>query len=367
LLQTVLREINTPPFAVVDDALNIVFLHGRTGRYLEPAEGAASINILEMARPGLKEELGTCLRKAARDRADIRRPNIAVDGNGGSVRVDLFAKPLSKPKAFAGLTLVVFNEPTDLASGERPSKARQKPQPDPGTLEDMRQQLERARENHQTTIEELETANEELQSTNEELQSTNEELQSANEELGTSKEELQSLNEEAATVNAELQGRIDELSRANDDLKNLLDSTEIATIFLDTELNVRRFTPACTSLVPLAAGDLGRSITHFATEFEQVNLGEITSAILDDLVVREQEVVTKNGRTYLLRVRPYRTSQNVIDGAVLTFEDRTLATEARRLMEQQVKDGAEELEETKRELETSRAKNRKPARKGRPR
>lgn len=366
LLQTVLREINTPPFAVVDDTLSIVFVHGRTGRYLEPAEGAASINILDMARPGLKEELGTCLRKAARDRADMRRPNIAVDGNGGSVRVDLLARPLSKPKAFAGMTLVVFNEPTGRASGGRASKTSRKPQPDPGTLEDMRQQLERVRENHQTTIEELETANEELQSTNEELQSTNEELQSANEELGTSKEELQSLNEEAATVNAELQGRICELSQANDDLKNLLDSTEIATIFVDTELNVRRFTPACTRLVPLAAGDLGRSITHFATELEQVNLGEVTSAMLDDLVVRELEVATKDGRTYLLRVRPYRTSQNVIDGAVLTFEDRTLEAEARRLMEKQVKKGADELGETRHELEMSRAKNKKPARKGRP-
>ncbi len=364
LLQTILREINVPPFAVVDDALNIVFVHGRTGRYLELAEGAASVNILEMARPGLKEDLGACLRKAARDRVEVRRSNVSVDGNGGSERVDLHARPLSRPRAFAGLILVVFDESTDLALAGPAVRASGEPQPNPGTIEDMRQQLERARENHQATIGELETANEELQSTNEELQSTNEELQSTNEELGTSKEELQSLNEEAATVNAELQRRIDDLGRANDDLKNILDSTEVATIFLDTELNVRRFTPACKSLVPLTASDLGRSITHFSTQLDRVNLGEVTAAMLDDLVIRELEVTTGDGRTYLLRVRPYRTSQNVIDGAVLTFEDRTLVTLARHLMEQQVKEGAEDLGQTRRKLETSRAK--KPARKGRP-
>lgn len=355
LLQSVLRETDTPPCAVVDSRLNIVFVHGRTGRFLEPAEGIASINILEMARPGLKEELGTCLRKAIRDRVEVRRQNISVNGNGQNVRVDLIAKPLLKPKALSGLTLVVLKESPGFASSETKTACDETLPPHPGSLEDLTQRLERTQENHQTTIEELETANEELQSAVEELQSTNEELQSANEELGTSKEELQSLNEEAATVNAELQSRIDELGRANDDLKNLLDSTEIATIFLDTDLNVRRFTPACSNLIPLEASDLGRPITHFATELDDVDLGKVASSMLDDLVVRELEVQSRAGQTYLLRVRPYRTSQNVIDGAVLTFEDRTIAIHARRLMEKKMNESATELGQTKRKLEESRS------------
>lgn len=186
------------------------------------------------------------------------------------------------------------------------------------------------RESLQTTIEELETANEELRSTNEELQSTNEELQSTNEELETSKEELQSLNEESTTVNAELQARIDELTCATDDLKNLLDSTQIATVFLDTELRIRRFTPASTRILPLTAGDVGRPIQDLTTTLKDVDLADLGRRTLADLALREVAVEDAGGRHWALRVHPYRTRANVIDGVVVTCDDVT----ERRLAEQ---------------------------------
>jgi two-component system CheB/CheR fusion protein len=189
-------------------------------------------------------------------------------------------------------------------------------------------ELQYSKENLQTTIEELETSNEELKSTNEELQSTNEELQSTNEELETSKEELQSLNEESATVNAELQAGIDELSKSNDDMKNLLDSTEIATIFLDTELRVRRFTPRATEIIPLTAADAGRPIKHLVSSLVDTDIASYSEAVLDNLAVQEAEVQSSDDRSFIMRIRPYRTVSNVIEGVVITFQDITEVTQA---------------------------------------
>ena len=260
LVEAVLRESGAPPCAVVDEARNVVYIHGRAGRFLEPPEGRFSGKISDMARPGLKRALAACLDQAARGRAEARRGEVRVESNGGSVVLDVVARPLGGSRRLRGLTLVRFEERRPVAEVEAPAAE--------GDTEAGAGQPTPARLGLQATMEDVETANEELQCANEELQSTNEELQSTNEELETSKEELQSLNEELATVNAELQGRIDELGRTN-----------------------------------------------------------------DDLVVRELEVETRQGQTYLLRVRPYRTSGNVIDGAVLTFEDRTVVARARRLME----------------------------------
>jgi PAS domain-containing protein len=197
--------------------------------------------------------------------------------------------------------------------------------------------LRTTRETLQSTIEELQTSNEELRSTNEEMQSSNEELQSTNEELETAKEELQSLNEESSTVNAELQSRIDELSRINDDIKNLLDSTEVATVFLDLDLCISRFTPRATRIVPLEATDVGRPIGHFASNLRGVDLAHHARQVLEDLVVRETEVASVDGNHFIMRVRPYRTVSNVIDGVVMTFENITLrwrAEEALRISEE---------------------------------
>ncbi len=189
------------------------------------------------------------------------------------------------------------------------------------TIEELQQELVLTKENLQITIEELETANEETQSTNEELQSTNEELQSTNEELETSKEELQSLNEEAVTVNAELQNRIDDYQTANDDLKNLFDSTQIATIFLDTKLCIRRFTPKANQIINLVSTDIGRPIAHFSCALQQASLSGLSKQVLKTLDKHESEIFDDQGRCFLTRIQPYRTANNVIDGVVLSFED----------------------------------------------
>jgi two-component system CheB/CheR fusion protein len=187
----------------------------------------------------------------------------------------------------------------------------------------LEQELKYSQEHLQTSIEELETSNEELKSSNEELQSTNEELQSTNEEMETSKEELQSLNEELVTVNAELQGKIDELAHTNDDMKNLLDSTKIATVFLDSDLRIKRFTSEANKIINLIPSDVGRPIGHIVTNVEKDALAADAQQVLDSLTFKEQPVRTKDGRWYLNRIVPYRTMDNVIDGVVITFTDIT--------------------------------------------
>lgn len=337
LVETILHQSDTPPCAIINDAGNTIYIHGRTGRYLEPAQGKASMNLVEMARPRLKKELATAIQQVAMNKQEVVVSNIKVDSNGSFVRLNLTVKPILERAAVRGLLMVVFEEldtPTKkknarVENGELKRSSNK-------NVEELKRELQYSKESLQTTIEELETSNEELKSTNEELQSTNEELQSTNEELETSKEELQSLNEESATVNAELQARIDELSKINDDMKNLLDSTDIATIFLDTELRIRRFTQKAIDIIPLSAADSGRPITHLVTSLNDVDLEAYGRQVLDDLVKREIEVESKDGRTYIMRLRPYRTTTNVIDGVVITFEDVTrykmLEAKQRRLV-----------------------------------
>jgi two-component system CheB/CheR fusion protein len=326
LIESILKEVDAPPCVIIDDASDIVYLHGRTGRYLEPVIGKVNVNILEMARPGLRVDLATAIRGAAAHNHEYVRKGVAIEHDTGHISIDLTVKPVKGYSALRGLMLVMFKEiPLPEKSKGAITKGRKRAKNT--AVEALEQELHHTRENLQITIEELETSNEELKSTNEELQSTNEELQSTNEELETSKEELQSLNEEAVTVNAELQGRIDELSQTNDDMKNLLDSTQIATIFLDLELCVRRFTPKAVDIIPLAGIDSGRPISHFATALIDTDLEEYAHEVLEDLNMQEREVRSKDGAHYRMRIRPYRTTNNVIDGAVITFEDITALKE----------------------------------------
>ncbi len=323
LVETILRQSDTPPCAIVDDTANVVYIHGRTGRFLEPAEGKVSVNVIEMARPGLKSALATAVRKVGLNKQEMVSRGLRVQYNGEELTMDLIVRPVLEHPAMRGLIMVVFQE---TATPEKAARGRIRPAPAKRrgkTVRELEEELSYNRESLQTTIEELETSNEELKSTNEELQSTNEELQSTNEEMETSKEELQSLNEEASTVNAELQSRIEDLSKANDDMKNLLDSTEIATIFLDTELCIGRFTPKATEIIPLAGTDSGRPIRHFASKLVNVDLTAWAEKVLDDLAVKKSEVRHADGRIFLMRVRPYRTAGNVIDGVVITFDDIT--------------------------------------------
>src|SRR5262249_33211980 len=265
-IQRALLNRFTPASVVVNERGDILFIHGRTGMYLEPSPGEPRHNVLDMAREGLKIELPAALRECAKKGKDVTREDIRVKSNGDFIHVNLTVTKIIEPEQLRGLLLVAFTPTPPPAVPERGrAKGTRKKVGDVKRIEYLERELQHVKESHQTTLEELETSNEELKSANEELQSINEELQSTNEELETSKEEMQSLNEEMTTVNTELQSKEDELSRTNDDKQNLLNITEIATVFLDNNLNIKRFTDKAKELVTLRATDIGRPISDLSS------------------------------------------------------------------------------------------------------
>ena len=321
LAEGFLTKSYAPPSVLINEKGDIQYVHGRTGKYLEPAPGEAKLNILDMAREGLRGELSRAVRKAIAGKHDVTCKGLRVRSNGDVQSVDLFVKPVMERGAPSGLLMVLFEDvgPTGKPS-QADAKDRSKKKPSK-RLQVVERELQYTKESLHSTIEEMETVNEALTLTNEELQSTNEELQSANEELETSKEEQQSLNEELVTVNTELQIKMDELSRANNDMRNLLDGTEIPIIFLDNELNIKRFTPHATKMIHLIRSDIGRPIRHIGSNLKYGNLAEDAEEVLGKPGLKELEVEDKDGRWYLMRILPYRTIENVIDGVVVTFID----------------------------------------------
>lgn len=316
LTEKILLESYAPSYVIINEKNDIIHFYGRTGRYLEPPTGNASLNILKMAREGLRIELRSALHKARKGKTPLTYPKVRVKSNGSFYLIDLIVKPLEK-ESLKGLMMVIFSEAKVTAEDE--NAGQEEMSRNDHRVLDLEQELNSTKESLQTTIEELETSNEELKSTNEELQSTNEELQSTNEELETSKEELQSINEELITVNAELQIKLDELSEAHNDITNLLASTDIATVFLDSQLQIKRFTPAIAPVVSLIAGDIGRPISHLANNLQDEQLTQDAKEVLGTLASKEKEVRSKNGDWYRMRMVPYRTSHNVIDGIVVSF------------------------------------------------
>jgi two-component system CheB/CheR fusion protein len=307
--------------ALVDVRGDVLYLHGRAGAYLEPAPGEAGVsNLLEMAREGLRRELTSALHRAATGGEPVRCPGVRVRTHDGYSTVHLSVCPVeTRGRALPGLPtyLVVFAQAPepDSAPGEAPPGIEPGPAGSEASVAALRREL-RAKEEY------LQTANEELRSANEELQSVNEELQSTNEELETSKEELQSVNEELTTVNAELQSKVAELSRSNNDMNNLLSGTGIATVFVDHQLRILRFTPTVTRIINLIQGDVGRPVGDIVSSLQGYDaLLTDTRAVLDTLIPRELEVQTRSGDWYTLRIQPYRTLENVIEGAVITFVD----------------------------------------------
>jgi chemotaxis methyl-accepting protein methylase len=306
-----------PPAVLANDKGDILYISGRTGKYLEPAAGKANWNLFAMVREGLRYEVADAFQKVIRKKESVVLHGLKVGTNGGSQFVDVTIRRLEEPEALQGLVMIVFTDVTapvpSKAAGKAPPPHVRNPR-----LADLEQELLRARAEARATHEEMQTSQEELRSTNEELQSTNE-------ELTTSKEEMQSLNEELQTVNAELQSKVEEYARTSDDMKNLLNSTDIATLFLDNELKVRRFTPQATKIIKLIPTDEGRPITDLASNLSYPELADDAREVLRKLASVEKPIGAQDGRWFSVRIMPYRTLDDRIDGVVITFADITVS------------------------------------------
>jgi two-component system CheB/CheR fusion protein len=313
-----------PPTVLTNDKGDIFYISGRTGKYLEPAAGKANWNLFAMAREGLRYELASAFQKALRQKEKVTLRGLRVESGSGEQCVDITVHRLKEPKALVGLVLIVFTDVaapvTTKATGRSPKDHSRSTR-----LVELEQELQVARAEARATHEEMQTSHEELRSANEEMQSTNEELQSTNEELTTSKEEMQSLNEELQTVNTELQAKVDELLRASNDMKNLLNSTDIATLFLDNDLNVRRFTPQATKIIKLIPGDVGRPVTDLVSDLNYPTLAADVREVLRTLASSEKPIAARGNRWFSVRIMPYRTMDDRIDGVVITFADITAA------------------------------------------
>jgi two-component system, chemotaxis family, CheB/CheR fusion protein len=315
-MDKVLLERFVPPTLMVSDRGEVVCIHGRTGKYLEPSSGEPRNNIFAMAREGLRLCLQSAIRIAAAEDREVVYRGVAVQAAEGAEQVDVIVGPVTEPEALRGLLRVSFAAPEKLEKASAAARGKRT-----RTELHIESELRYTRESLQAMIDELQSSNEELKSTNEELQSTNEELQSANEELETSKEEMQSLNEELQTVNAELQQKMDELAHLNDDMQNLLNGTDIATLFLDRELKIKRFTEQARRVIRLIASDVGRSIRDIVPQVHYERLVDDAKLVLNTLQPHETEVQALDGHAFLVRMVPYRTAQNAIDGVVITFVD----------------------------------------------
>jgi two-component system, chemotaxis family, CheB/CheR fusion protein len=333
-IQQLLVSRYAPAAVLVDRRGEILYIHGHTGEFLQPPPGPPTHHLVDMAREGLRQDLATALHQAAHTDDEVVRRRVPVMVDGSVQLVDLCVKKIVEPEALQGLRLVTFERVRE--SGEASLRKAKAAAPTARMKKGesaLQQELAYMKQRLQQTIEELHTSNEELKSSNEELQSTNEELQSTNEELETAKEEMQSLNEELITVNAELQGKLDALTDANDDLQNLLNSTEIATIFLDNDLRIKRFTMEAKRVSHLIASDVGRPLSDIVSKLADDRLLDEAESVLATLVPKEREVQATDGSWFFLRMLPYRTAKNAIDGLVLTFQDITKMKQAEQAIQ----------------------------------
>ncbi|MBP1729194.1 MAG: cheBR, partial [Deltaproteobacteria bacterium] len=314
----------TLPAVLVNEGGDILYINGRTGKYLEPASGKVNWNIFAMAREGLRFELTRIFQQAVRQKETVTARGLTVGTNGGTQVVDVTVQHIETPVELQGLVMVVFHDVA--APPAARVRRRAKPgQADSARVAELELELQKTFEELNATREEMQSSQEELKSANEELQSTNEELQSTNEELTTSKEEMQSINEELQSINAEQQAKMEEFSLLSNDMQNLLNSTEIAVVFLDNQLNIRRFTTGTNKLIKLIHSDLGRPLSDIATDLHYPELTAEALEVLRTLVYTEKQIPTNDGRWYTVRIMPYRTMDNVINGVVITYLDITAA------------------------------------------
>lgn len=322
-----LMEKHLPPYVVVDRNHDVLRFSGQTDKYLGPAPGVASLNLFSLIRRGLRSAARAALAKALTSQRPVTHEALAIEVNGARHLVDLAVEPLVDSEA--GLCVVTFLDRRTEAAMEGSTEAEAAL-----PVEALERELLSTRQRLEATVDQLETSNEEMKSANEEYQSVNEELQSTNEELETSKEEMQSINEELQTVNAELNSKNDALLHLNSDLKNLLDSTQIATLFLDRHLRIRSFTPPMTDLFHVRESDHGRPVTEIVSRLSYDGLRQDATRVMRDLSVVERELNVRSiGLSFLMRMRPYRRADDVIDGVVITFVDiseRTRHEEALR-------------------------------------
>ena len=312
-----LLQVFAPAAVVLNGSGDIVYISGRTGKYLEPAAGKANWNFHAMAREGLRVPLAEALKQVASQREPLQLRGLQVQAPGGLQIVDVTVHTLNEPAVLQGMTMIVFRDVAATPAGRRRRKA-------PTALEASHAlEMQRSADEIQALREESRASREELQSANEELQSTNEELQSTNEELTTSKEEMQSMNEELQTINSELQTKLDDLALAQSDMQNLLNSTEIAILFLDQNLNVRRYTDRATKIVNVRESDVGRPLSDLTMSLEYPALHEDALETLRTLAFSEKQMPTHDDRWFSIRILPYRRVDNVIDGVVITFVDIT--------------------------------------------
>ena len=322
-----IAERYAPAYVITDERFQILHFSGRTGRYIEPTAGTATLDLLTLVHRDLRLELRTALSHALEAREVARAEQVPLGLNGHRVLVDITVEPVLEGPAGHRNFVVLFKDgpahPVEAVRADANILVRTE------HVERLESELRATRERLQATIEELESTNEELKSSNEEYQSLNEELQSANEELETSREELQSVNEELTTVNGELAHRVQELTRATSDLKNFLESTQIATVFLDNNLRVMNFTPAIGQVLHLVETDVGRPIAHIKARIPIEELYDDVRRVLRTLASAERELTAPDsGTRYIVRILPYRSTDNFIAGVVITFIDVTAITRA---------------------------------------
>lgn len=327
LADQILLQRFAPASVFVNEKGDILYITGRTGKYLEPVAGKANWNIHVMAREGLRNELPNAFRKALKSSEPVVIRNIKIGSNGESNFVTITVQRIETPEPIKDMVMVVFTDVPALIESNN-SNVKKGKQDTSGRQKELEAELKQTNEDLLNSREEMQTSQEELKSINEELQSTNEELQSTNEELTTSKEEMQSLNEELQTVNAELQSKLSDFEQANNDMKNLLNSTEIATLFLDKEMNIRRFTDAVTKIFKIRVTDAGRPFTDLVSDLKYPEMGADAKKVIKNLVPIQNTIETEDGRWFYVRIMPYRTLDDRIDGLVITFTDITAAKKA---------------------------------------